>query len=70
MPTGWHVRTYGLFTANPFTTFGADGSGTAAITLGQGERIRLRHRFVLHVGDPVTAGIEEAFRAYASEARE
>lgn len=69
-PTGWHVRTYGLFTANPFTTFGADGSGTAAITLGQGERISLRHRFVLHVGDPAAADIGAAFRVYASEARE
>lgn len=69
-PTGWHVRTYGLFTANPFTAFGRDGANPPPLVLKAGERLKLRHRFVLHEGDAAAADIPAAYRTYASEAKD
>jgi len=67
-PTPWHVRTYGLFTANPFGLSQLkvqDESG--ALTLKKGEKITLRHRFIFHTGDEKSAKIAEAFADYAKE---
>jgi hypothetical protein len=70
-PTRWHVRTYGLFAANPFAQNGYDKSlPDASITLNPGEVLRLRHRFVFHTGDDRESGIEEAWQAYAQETPE
>ncbi len=67
-PTPWHVRTYGLFTANPFGLKSLDEkSETGAFTLKSGEKISLRHRFIFHKGDATEAKIAEAFEAYAQE---
>lgn len=65
-PTTWHVRTYGLFTANPFGTLDKDHPN-GPHTLAAGARLRLRHRFVLHTGDAAAAKIEEAWAKYAAE---
>jgi hypothetical protein len=64
-PTTWHVRTYGLFAANPFGwhDFGMNKSGE--YTLPANESITFRYRLVLHEGDTANAHLEEAFRAYA-----
>jgi hypothetical protein len=69
-PTRWHIRTYGLFTANPFAQkqFNKELED-ASIDLKKGGRLKLRHRFVLHVGDEKTARIQEAFESYAKESR-
>ena len=67
-PTRWHVRTYGLFAANPFASRGYDAAlpdGTS--TLAPNEVLRLHHRFVLHGGDEKDAAIDEAWQAYARE---
>ena len=67
-PTPWHVRTYGLFTANPFGTKSLDKSAEdGAFTVKQGEHLVLRHRFLFHKGDEKEAKIAEAFEAYAKE---
>jgi hypothetical protein len=67
-PTRWHVRPYGLFTANPFAQHSFDPNlPDGATTLGPGESLRLRHRFVFHAGDEKAAGIEQAWQAYAKE---
>ena len=67
-PTRWHVRTYGLFTANPFASQSYDPNlPDAAITLAPGETLRLRHRLIFHSGDEREAGIEAAWQAYAKE---
>jgi hypothetical protein len=65
-PTHWHVRTYGLFAANPFgyTDFGAGKPG--AHTIAPGESIRFGYRVILHEGDTAAAGIAPAFAAYAN----
>ncbi len=67
-PTRWHVRTYGLFAANPFAQHGYDPAlpdGTT--TLAAGEVLRLHHRFLLHSGDDRGAAIDEAWQRYAGE---
>jgi len=70
-PTRWHVRTYGLFTANPFASQSYDPSlPDAAITLAPGETLRLRHRLIFHSGDEREADIEAAWQAYAKETPE
>ncbi len=69
-PTPWHVRTYGLFTANAFGGKSFDKSADdAGFELKAGERLKLRHRFILHSGDEKSAKIAEAWEAYAKEAK-
>jgi len=69
-PTPWHVRTYGLFTANPFGLKALDpASESGEIRLETGGRISLRHRFVFHRGDELEAGIAAAYEKYAGEPR-
>jgi hypothetical protein len=66
-PTYWHVRTYGLFAANPFGLhdFLGRDEPVGAYRLPAGNQISLRYRIVLHLGDEVTAGIAEKFAEYA-----
>jgi len=68
-PTYWHVRTYGLFAANPFGwhdfTRSSDVDGSH--TLAPGETITLRYRFLLHRGDEKIGKVAEAFAAYARQ---
>lgn len=68
-PTHWHVRTYGLFAANPFGLHdfpgGEDADGSH--TLESGESFTLRYRVLLHRGDAEAAKIADAFSAYAAE---
>jgi hypothetical protein len=69
-PTPWHVRTYGLFTANPFGSKSLDKTLPEAPTvIAAGGTLKLRHRFVFHKGDAESAHVEEAFTAYAAETR-
>jgi len=67
-PTRWHVRTYGLFTANPFAIRDFDKTQPSGTTeLKPGERLSLRHRFIFHRGDAQAAKIDDAWTAYANE---
>jgi hypothetical protein len=67
-PTPWHVRTYGLFTANPFGTQSLDKAAeNGAFDLKPGTPLLLRHRFVFHSGDEEAGKIAEAFEAYSKE---
>ena len=67
-PTYWHVRTYGLFTANPFglhhfkNSNDIDGSHKMA----KGETMTLRYRVYVHKGDTEAADIAAQFKAYQS----
>ncbi len=71
-PAPWHVRTYGLFAANPlgqiaFTPEAQDvRERPLRMTLAQGESITLRHRIVLHRGDEKSARLAEIHAAYAA----
>lgn len=68
-PTYWHVRTYGLFAANPFGLhdFLSDKSADGSLTLNEGESFEMFYRVILHTGDAQSAGIAEAFKKYESE---
>ena len=69
-PTGWHVRTYGLFTANPFASKQFDKNARdAAFTLKAGATLKLRHRFLFHKGDHVEGKVAAAYEVYANEKR-
>jgi hypothetical protein len=68
-PTRWHVRTYGLFAANPFASRGYDAAlPEAATTLSGAESLRLHHRFLLHAC-PAKDVIEAAYADYAKTSR-
>ena len=68
----WHVRTYGLFAANPFGEMAftdPDSDVTKrplSMTLSENESLLLRYRVILHRGDEKQAKIAEQFAAYAA----
>ncbi len=66
-PTRWHVRTYGLFAANPFGLHDFDkaASEPGGYTLPSGKSLTLSYRFIFHLGDAKAAQIGEAFEIYA-----
>lgn len=68
-PTSWHVREYGLFTANPFGSLDKKDPNGKHV-LKKGETLSLSHRFVLHEGDEKAAQIEAAFERYAKTKRD
>ncbi len=69
-PTYWHVRTYGLFAANPFgkSDFtGTKGQPDGSATVEPGKSLVFRYRVILHEGDEKAAHIADAFATYAKE---
>lgn len=67
-PSHWHVRTYGLFAANPwglgdFTGGKQDGSHK----MKKGETLSLKYRVIFHSGDEKSAKIAEAFAEYSKQ---
>jgi hypothetical protein len=67
-PTPWHVRTYGLFTANPFGSKSFDKDAPdSAHDLKKGEYTFLRHLFLFHKGDEKEGKVAEAYTAFAKE---
>lgn len=67
-PTPWHVRTYGLFTANPFGTKALDKEAPdGTYELKKGEHTLLRHLFLFHKGDEKEGKVAEAYEAFAKE---
>lgn len=68
-PTYWHVRTYGLFAANPFGLHDFTGAkdDPGEYTIEPGASITLRYRILLHKGDAKAAGIGKEFAEYAKE---
>lgn len=69
-PTPWHVRTYGLFAANPFglKAFNKEAA-PGDHDLAKGETLKFRYRVILHAGDTAKAKIAESFATYAKEAK-
>lgn len=68
-PNRWHVRTYGLFAANPFgvSHFLGDKDMTDGTRIKKGEELLFRYRVVLHAGDEQAAKIADQFKAYAAQ---
>lgn len=65
-PTHWHVRTYGLFTANPFglSNFTGSPKGSGDHEMAKGESFSLHYRVMMHMGDEQQGGVAKAFDAY------
>jgi hypothetical protein len=64
-PTTWHVRTYGLFAANPFGWHDFGKPELGDYTIPAGEQITFSYRVILHEGDTKSAGLPQLFQAYA-----
>jgi len=61
-PTYWHVRNYGLMTANPFgLSFFVDKNTDGSYVLTAGGRIRFRYRVLVHAGDAAEGGVREKY---------
>jgi hypothetical protein len=70
-PTYWHVRSYGLMTANPFGLShfepgkGRDGS----LEVEAGQRLEFNYRVCFHAGDAKKARVAEKFLNYVAPPR-
>jgi Methane oxygenase PmoA len=65
-PTTWHVRTYGLFAANPFGWHDFGKSEKGDYTIPAGQSITFRYRVILHEGDTKSAAVAGRFAAYTN----
>jgi hypothetical protein len=68
-PTHWHVREYGLFTANPFGIHEFEQLQNVKAgehTLAKGESFSSRYRVLFHKGDTSEANIADAYKVYAA----
>jgi hypothetical protein len=66
-PSYWHVRTYGLFAANPFGLHDFLGKSDVdgSLALERGASFMLRYRVLLHGADVQPSQLAEAFARYA-----
>ncbi|MCY3020102.1 MAG: PmoA family protein [Planctomycetota bacterium] len=67
-PGNWHVRRYGLLSANIFGLSEyskANAKGSGALTLEQGKPVTFRYRVVIHAGDAKSADLDTKFKEYA-----
>jgi hypothetical protein len=67
-PTHWHVRTYGLFAANPWGLHDFTmGKESSEHKMKKGDSFTLRYRVIFHKGNEKDGKIAEAFAAYTKE---
>jgi hypothetical protein len=68
-PTTWHVRTYGLFCANPFGlhNFQKSNDVDGSHTIPKGETMTLRHRVLFHTGDEKQGKVAQSWADYAKQ---
>lgn len=66
-PTWWHVRTYGLFAANPFGIKDFDKSlnEDGTVVLKKGESLKFYYRVILHVGGAESLDLAKLYKEYA-----
>ncbi|MBI2191195.1 MAG: PmoA family protein [Planctomycetes bacterium] len=67
-PTTWHVRNYGLMTANPFglSHFTGNKSRDGSHELPAGGQLVFRYRLFVHKGDAVEGGVAERYHDYVN----
>lgn len=64
-PTWWHVRTYGLYAANPFGQHDFEpGTGDGSKVLKKGEKIHFRYRVLFHDGELDSKTIDRLYKEY------
>ena len=66
-PTWWHVRTYGLFAANPFGVHNFEGKprGTGDMEIPAGQSVTFKYRFYFHKGDEKEGKVAQRYKEYA-----
>ena len=71
-PTTWHVRTYGLFCANPFgySFFKSTKEKNGEHTIPSGGTLTLRYRVLFHEGDEKEGKVADAFATYSKLSKE
>lgn len=66
-PSHWHVRNYGLMTANPFGySHYTNGMKEGSHLLKSGETLGFNYRMILHRGDVHESGISQHYLNYSS----
>jgi hypothetical protein len=67
-PTYWHVRDYGLMTANPFalSAYKNDPSADGSHTWKAGESFSFAYRLYIHDGDADTGRVAEQYHGYVN----
>lgn len=70
-PTWWHVRDYGLMTANPFgwSAFYDDPGLRGDYTLLAGEPLMFRYRIMIHRGDAKQGQVAQRYNDYVNPPR-
>lgn len=67
-PVRWHVRTYGLFAANPFGEHHfTGGQDTGGKTLPAGETWRLAFRVWIHDGEQSAEDVQKVWKQYSEQ---
>jgi hypothetical protein len=71
-PGRWHVRTYGLFAANPIgeRDFPPGDEPQGAVTLANGESLRFHYRVLLYAGDLTAEQLTSIGRKYGQSGGE
>lgn len=66
-PTHWHVRNYGLMTANPFglSDYYKDKAKDGSLRLAEGASAVFKYRIVIHEGDAKDGHMGDLFSAFA-----
>ncbi len=67
-PCRWHVRNYGLFTANPFgeEEFPKSEVIQGGVTIPSGDSLTLRYRVFFHRGNTEQGNVAQAYEKYAA----
>lgn len=65
-PTWWHVRNYGLMTANCFgLSYFTNRAENGTYVLPAGQTLRFRYRLYVHAGDATAGGVATRYHDYA-----
>jgi hypothetical protein len=68
-PTRWHVRTYGLFAANPFgeREFEVNDSKQGEAKVAQDDKLRLHYRVLFYEGELSPEEISAVYKEYTAK---
>jgi len=71
-PTWWHVRTYGLFAANPFGQAEFEklaDKHAGEFKIAPGQSVTFRYRFYFHPGNTDEAKVADHYKEYVSQVK-
>jgi hypothetical protein len=70
-PSRWHVREYGLMSANPFGLHDFEPKvfpkGAGEFKIEPGTTVSFHYRVIIHTGNVAAAGLDEKFKKFAAE---